>query len=291
MALVTFFVLVLLAFVGLHKIAPYAIISPYRVNEDLSPTDLGLESEVLTLSGVDDVPLKGYWVKSKQDTAKGIIISLHGIGSCKEHGLPLAKHLAEQGIETIVFDGRGHGESGGKYNTYGFYEKLDVSNIMDYIKARKPEAKVGIWGNSLGGAIALQALAIDQRIEFGVIESTFTDMRLIVHDYAKRLMGGISLRFASNYALWRASKIANFDPNKVKPIISVQSIKQPVLIAHGDADENISVEYGKQLFENLKSTDKELVIVEGGGHAGLFQQGGEAYAEKLWTFIARNLFD
>ncbi|MEL6970616.1 MAG: alpha/beta fold hydrolase [Bacteroidota bacterium] len=291
LAVGTIVLLVILAFVALHKIAPYAIISPFRVDKTASPADYGLVSESLSIYGADSVLLKGYWVKSDLDTAKGIIISLHGIGSCKEHGLPLAKNLAAQGIETIVFDGRGHGESGGQYNTYGFYEKQDVFSIVDYVKARNPDVKVGVWGNSLGGAIALQALAIDPRLEFGLIESTFTDMRQIVHDYAKRLMWGIGIKPASNYALWRAGKIANFDPNEVKPIVAVQSIEQPVLIAHGDADENISVEYGKQLFDNLKSVDKEWVVVAGGGHAGLFRTGGEAYAEKLWNFIARNLAD
>lgn len=268
-----------------HNSAPYAIIKPLRINEKLTPSDLGLESESIEVLGIGAIKLKGYWIKSKLDTKKGIIIFIHGIGSCKEHGLGVAKLLSEQGIETIVFDGRAHGESDGEFTTYGFYEKKDISKIVDWIKAKNENINIGIWGNSLGGAIALQALAYDNRIKFGVIESTFTEMDQVVYDYSKKMMKGIIIKPISDYALRRAGEIANFDPDQVKPILSVKKIQQPVLIAHGDADQNIDVTHGKQLYENLKSEDKEIIIVEDGGHIDLATQGGVSYTKKLMTFI------
>ncbi|WP_299899745.1 alpha/beta fold hydrolase [uncultured Aquimarina sp.] len=272
-----------------HNSAPYAIIKPLRINEKLAPSDLGLESETFEISATDAIKLKGYLIKSNLDTKKGIIIFIHGIGSCKEHGLGVAKLLSKQGIETIVFDGRAHGESDGEFTTYGFHEKKDISKIVDWIQAKNQNIDIGIWGNSLGGAIAIQALAFDNRIKFGVIESTFTEMDQVVYDYSKKMMKGIIIKPISDYALRRAGEIADFDPDQVKPILSVKKIQQPVLIAHGDADQNIDVTYGKQLYESLKSEDKELIIVEDGGHVGLAEQGGAAYTKKLMAFINKYL--
>ncbi|MBW1294853.1 alpha/beta hydrolase [Aquimarina litoralis] len=287
----TVFIILVGTVVGIyvHKIAPYAIIKPLRVNENLTPIDLGLESDVIEINGADTTKLKGYWIKSKLDTLKGAVIFVHGIGSCKEHGLGVSKLLSEQGIASIVFDGRAHGESTGEFTTYGFHEKKDISKIVDWIKAKNNNIKIGIWGNSLGGAIALQALEFDPRIEFGVIESTFTEMDQIVYDYSKKMMKGIIIKPISDYALKRAGEIANFDPNQVKPINSVTKIEQPILIAHGDADLNISVTYGKQLFDNLKSTDKELIVVKDGGHLDLAEKGGPEYTAKLMKFIHQRL--
>ena len=279
----------IIGFIGIHFIAPYGITQPPRINTSLLPQDLGLNSERLHVKTEEGFALDGHWIKGDLDTTKGLIVFVHGIGGCKEHFLPLTKELASKGIESIIFDGRAHGKSEGDFCTYGFYEKRDIVRIVDKVKSQHPNIKIGIWGNSMGGAIAIQSLAIEPRLDFGIIESTFTELNVIVHDYKKRILKGFGIKFLSNYALRRAGKIANFNPDKVKPIQSVKHIEQPILLAHGDADRNIHVEYGKQLFNNIKSTDKELVIIIDGGHLDLFAKGGAEYKMKLDRFIMKNL--
>ncbi len=272
---------IVLAGICIHYVLPNIILKPQRVNVEIMPNDLNLTSEKITVKGYNDITIKGYWNKTELKP-KGLIIILHGIGSCKEHNLYLAKKLSNQGYECIVFDGRAHGKSGGTYSTYGYYENKDVSKIIDFIKMRNPKIKIGLWGISQGGAIALQTLAIDKRINFGVIESTFTELNLIVYDYMNKIFG---IKWIAEYALKRAGEIANFEPNKVKPILSVTKIDQPVIIAHGDQDENISINYGKELFKDLKSKKKELIIVENAGHFDLHEKGGEEFFNKIIKFI------
>ena len=279
----------ILGFIGVNNIAPYAITQPPRITESIVPENLGLISENLNITTRDKVDLSGYWIKSETDSSRGIIILIHGIGGCKEHFLNLAKELSERGIESIVFDGRAHGKSGGEFCTYGFKEKKDIAEIVDKIKERKPNLPIGIWGNSLGGAIAIQALEFDERIKFGIIESTFTELNQIVFDYKKRILRGIGIRNLSDFALKRAGQIADFEPHNIKPIESVKNIEQSIFMAHGDADENISYKYGQQLFENLKTSDKEFFLVKNGGHFDLFDKGGIIYKNKIMHFIDRNL--
>ena len=114
-------------------------------------------------------------------------------------------------------------------------------------------------------------------------------MDKIVFDYKKRILKGFGIKRLSDYALNQASKIADFDFQKVKPIESVKKIEQPILMVHGDADKNISSEYGEELFKNLKSADKEFLLIEGGGHFDLFEKGGAKYKMKINNFIQRNL--
>jgi alpha-beta hydrolase superfamily lysophospholipase len=276
-------------YIGLHHIAPYAIVMPPRAEcLHLTPQE-SLDSEKLTLQTQDSIDLKGYWIHSKQDSVRGVMILIHGIAGCKEAFLGLANDLAEQGIESILFDNRAHGESGGEYTTYGFKEKKDIAEIVDYIKSKDAELPIGIWGNSLGGAIAIQALEYDKRIEFGIVESTFTDLSQIVYDYKKRMLGGIGLRFASNMALKKAGEIADFDPAQVKPLESVKNITQPMFFAHGDSDESIKFTYGQELYTHTKSTKKEFYLVKGAGHYGLAQIGGRDYTDKIQAFLRANL--
>lgn len=290
------FLIVLALFLGvvgyvvLIHVLPYSIIKPPRVTAiNYLLTDSISYDKVVVVS-FDSTKLKGFHVKSILKKPKASLILVHGVGGCKEHFTNLAINLAKKGYDCWFFDNRAHGESDGLYSTYGYLEKKDIKAIVDTIKTKIPETKVAIWGNSLGGAIAIQAMEYDKRIQFGIVESTFTNLRQIVYDYQKHFLYGIGMKFASNIALNQAGEIAKFNPDEVSPIQSVKHITQPILISHGDQDENISVDYGHALFENLASKDKSFVLVKGGGHHNLAAIGGNAYKKKLMDFLEAHAY-
>ncbi len=279
----------ILGFIGIHFIAPKAIIQPTRVHLNVSPSKYNIKYRSLSITTKDHIELKGYHILSQTDKTSGVMVLIHGVGGCKEHFIALAVKLASMGITSYLFDGRAHGQSTGKYCTYGYYEKFDIQQIVDLAKIEYPNAPLGIWGNSLGGAIAIQALAIDKRLEFGIIESTFTDLHQITFDYKKRMLKGIGVRAISDYALGRAAKIANFKPHHIRPIDDVTCIEQPIFLAHGDNDQHINIDYGTALFKALKSKDKTWYPVKGGAHTNLSKVGGSEYRKALFDFVKRNI--
>lgn len=287
--LIAFILLLLITFILIHVAAPYVILQPPRVNGDFHPQQFGIKHQNIAIEVAPNLHLNGYWLQATIDTARGIIIFAHGVGGCKEAYLAIGQKLANKGIESILVDSRAHGESDGYFCTYGFYESQDISKIVDYIQERQPDLPIGVWGNSMGGSIANLALAKDKRLQFGIIQSTFTDLEQIVFDYKKRMLKGIGIRSLSNYVLNRAGEIANFNPQQVKPIEAVRQIAQPVFIAHGDADTNITYQYSQQLFNNYKSADKTFFLVKNGGHVGLLETGGSAFEAKIMKFIERQL--
>ncbi|MDB4174051.1 lysophospholipase [Bacteroidia bacterium] len=217
---------------------------------------------------------------------RGTIILLHGIRGYKEHFIPLAQYLNENGYNTLALDLRAHGNSEGSYCTYGFYEKKDIASCVDFLLARpKADSNIGVWGQSLGGAIALQAMAYDSRIKFGIIESTFSNLNTIVSDYSERMFG-FNIPWVSKYALSRAGVMADFKPNEVSPGTSAKRITQPVLVAHGTADKHISYDYGKQNFDHLSSVQKVFLPVDGAAHQNLWQVGGTFYFDAIDQFLS-----
>ena len=283
--LVTFLILGIGGSVISKYVLPYAIIQPPRISESILPSDLELNSIDVSVITKDSIEIKGYWIKSDTISSKTVIIFIHGIGGCKEHFLNLSKSLIEKGIESILIDSRAHGKSGGQFCTYGYKEKNDISSVIDFVKNKNDSIRIGIWGNSMGGAIAIQALENDNRIEFGIIESTFTNLESIVYDYQKSYTYGLGLKPFCKIALNEAGKLAGFNPDLVSPINSVKQIEQPILIAHGKKDENIKFEYGKLLYENLKSKNKKFLPVENGGHFDLSKKGGEEYKNAISNFL------
>lgn len=270
-----------------NQIFPYAIVKPYRASNNSKASDFNLNAAELNVITKDLLSLKGYFIQTPLPE-KGIIILVHGIGSCKEHQFPLAEKLANQGYSSYIFDGRAHGKSEGDYCTFGFYEKQDISSIVTLLKNNKANTPIGIRGHSLGGAIAIQSLAFDERIAFGIIESTFTDVSQIVYDYKKRILKGIGIRWISNYILEKAEKIALFSAEKTKPINAVKNITQPFIFAHGEADKRISIQYGKELFNNCSSTNKNFITIPDAGHNSLHTIGGHEYFQQVFHFLQKN---
>ncbi len=285
--------LVGIGFWSVDNVLPYSIVRPWKRAAHETPADLGLLAEHLSLDGFDAVRINAWLVCPKLDTVfPNTVIFLHGIGNNCSAFNRTAALLADHGWNSVLIDLRAHGESGGEFCTFGFYEEKDLARVVDFLEKERPERcrKLGVWGKSLGGAIALQCLENDPRLDFGIIESTFTDLPTIVSDYQKRYALGIRLPWASGRALEKAGEIAHFDPQTVRPLESARNIRQPVLLAHGDADERISFEYGQRIYENLASADKEFVAVHGAHHNDVHRVGGKAYMEKCLAFLDRQRF-
>ena len=104
--------LVLLVFV----VAPLAIAVaatnvPRTAVGSTTPADLGLSYENVTFRTADGVDLAGWYVPSANGAA---VVLLHGAGSTRAATLDHAAVLARNGYGVVLFDARGHGESGGR---------------------------------------------------------------------------------------------------------------------------------------------------------------------------------
>jgi dipeptidyl aminopeptidase/acylaminoacyl peptidase len=211
------------------------------------------------------------------------------VGDCKIGGVALARLFYNHGFHVFLYDSRQHGESEGRYCTYGYYEKRDVSTVIDYVESRRDlrVGKVGIFGTSMGAAIAIQAAAIDPRIRAVVAEASFTDLRTITVDYQRRI-AKLPWHFLRNVALSRSQKVAGFKARDVSPLNDVKRLTTPILFIHGTEDELVSVEYSKRLFE-AAAGPKDLLLIEGANHNDVWEVGGTVYERKMIDFFERYL--
>ncbi|MTB52962.1 alpha/beta hydrolase [Lewinella sp. W8] len=268
------------------RLLPFAVLQPGRRISHRTPEEFGVPYEHLRFEGADGVELDTFYVPATV-TPRANFIMLHGVGSCKEVYLPYVAALARRGFNVMIWDQRAHGKSGGAYLTYGYREWQDVARAVDWLEARNPGLPTGIYGNSMGGAVALQSLAREPRLKFGLIESTFTDLREVTNAYGRRMSGFPLPYWVTDLVLFFAGRIANFRPGQVRPIDAARSIRQPVQLIHGDADANINVAHAHRLLAAIGSADKNLYLVAGGDHADLWEVGGKAYAAVWFGFLER----
>ncbi|MGI3782140.1 MAG: alpha/beta fold hydrolase [Janthinobacterium lividum] len=111
------------------------------------------------------------------------IVLAHGLGGTKTDSLPTARSLARDGYAVLVYTARGFGASGGLVHLDDpAYEGRDAVAMVDAAAAR-PEVErvgndpvVGFAGASYGGAVALEAAALDPRIDAIVPAFTYADL-------------------------------------------------------------------------------------------------------------------
>ncbi len=239
-------------YIAVEHVLPYSPIKPHRitrselmnpVHAEPNPALLGLRSEQFNITVEDSIRLKGWFIHADSSRPLGTVIVLHGIASCKEAMLPTGRMFARAGFNCILYDMRAHGESGGQYCTFGYYEKRDVSRYIDSAQMRfgSMVGPVAVMGGSLGAAVALQAMEADPRIRCGIVESPFTTLREVVFDYMKRL-SGIPVRWISDRSLTRSGEIAHFPVDSIRPEVSAWHVTQPVMVVHGLKDVHLSPE-------------------------------------------------
>jgi dipeptidyl aminopeptidase/acylaminoacyl peptidase len=262
----------------------YGLLRPIDKRTISKPDDFDINYEKINIRTSDNLTLRGYLIRADSAKQKGTIILTHGIRAYKEHFLPICKILSDSGYNSIVMDLRAHGESDGKYCTFGYLESQDLISLVDSIyMIENLNKNIGIWGQSMGGAVAMLTLASDKRLEFGIIESTFSDFRIIVHDYIKHFVG-FDIALLSNYLVFRAEKIAHFDAEQVVPSNSATHITQPILMVHGKEDDRINIKYGLLNFNNLVSSNK-LFLEYPANHLNIWKVGGEEYFKKVFSFM------
>lgn len=277
-------------------IGPTILLQPKRRTKDfylalhhpITPSDLGLHYEEINVITRDGLRLNGWLVKTGAK-AKGTILFLHGVGDCKIAGIPYAKLFYDTGFNTFLYDSRRHGESEGHYCTYGYYEKHDVISVVDYLYTRGDIhlGKIGVFGTSMGAAVAIQAAAMDKRIAAIVAENSFATLRTIFDDYQKRIIK-LPFHYLRNIVIKRSELMAKFKANDVSPLDAVRHIHLPLLFVYCTNDRHIHPRYSTLLYNNTDEP-KELYAIEGASHNDAWQVGGEQYHQKLVAFFKKNL--
>jgi alpha-beta hydrolase superfamily lysophospholipase len=220
-----------------------------------------------------------------EEVGKGAIIFLHGVRRHKEQVYPMAAFFSAAGYDCYAPDLRSHGESEGRFTTYGFKEMQDVSRLIDTISRNyKNGGSIILWGQSMGAATAMLTMAQDNRVTAGIVESTFSDFREVVGDYFVRDIGFRSKPVLS-YMIWGAGILTGLDASQISPLEYSSRISAPVLLVHGTADKKIDISHAHRIYARLKSPGSRFLQVEKARHTNIWETGGDLYFKRVLEFL------
>lgn len=185
------------------------------------------------------------WFFPAQGTrkAKGTVIQFHGNAENMTSHFLSVLWVIKHGYNLFTFDYRGYGESEGVPYPAGV--NADALNAMvkasEYLSPK--EGSLILYGQSLGGAIALRALndfPEPDWIKAVVIESSFLSYKSIGKDKLSTLWFTWPLQWMSY--LLMSDEYAPQMKIKKRP-------KIPLLIVHGTDDKVVPIRHGKDLFK------------------------------------------
>ena len=246
--------------------------------------------EDVTIQSFDGTRLYGWWMSAARRAPT--VVVLHGVKKNRTDVLRAALVLRRAGFNILMFDGRAHGDSEGRYVTYGFYERRDVESAIKWLVKEKRinHNRVGLMGESMGAAIALQVVAHNDWIRAVWADSPFASLRRVTEEFLRRVtkLPDVVL----NPVLWSSIQVANyrgkFDVESVDPLSLASQIKCPVYLIHGTADQVIATQHSRNIYEALGG-EKELGVVEGARHARSIRHSRQEYGERLVRFFKEKM--
>ncbi len=255
--------LVLLIFMGGCGVERSFIYFPDK-GLDSSPSEIGLAFDDLYIQTEDGVSINAWYVPSPG--ASFTVIWLHGNAGHMGHRLDQLARLHRQApLNILMIDYRGYGRSGGHVSEEGTYR--DAEAAYDYLRQGTDgqDARILAFGQSLGAAVAVE-LALRRNLAGLILEAPFTSIR--------------DMR-AFHYP-WLP--VDRFVATRYDSLSKIVRVATPVLILHGDRDEVVPYIQGQRMFE-AAAEPKYFHTVQGAGHNGVYQIGGDRYFQVIREFL------
>jgi fermentation-respiration switch protein FrsA (DUF1100 family) len=193
-----------------------------------------------------------------------VILYFHGNGGSLRGRADRYRALTSDGTGLVALSYRGYAGSSGEPTEAGLL--LDASAAYDFARSRHLDAKLVVWGESLGSGVAV-ALAADKAVERVVLEAPF----LSAADIGAAAYPYVPVRWLMK--------------DQFRSDLRIGRVKAPVLILHGDHDTVVPIESGERLYA-LITAPKRFVRFPGGGHEDLGTHGA---VEAAKSFLADKL--
>lgn len=229
----------------------------------------------------------GYDVKAiflEPHATNRYVVICHGVTETKVNSFKYARMFENLGFNSVVYDHRRHGDSGGKTTSFGHYEKFDLKAVVEALKKHVgPGLKFGIHGESMGAATTLLYAGLQDDADFYISDCGYSDISEQVWHVMKTttslktpialLLAQVFMKLRDGYAI-----------KTVSPRNAIPWIRKPVLFIHSLEDEFVLPEMSMEMHE-LKQGPKALKLFETGAHGQSYNLFPEEYEKTIADFL------
>lgn len=222
------------------------------------------------------------------ENPKGTVVCMHGFhSSALRDFLPVVQFFHECGWNLLLPSQRSHGESEGRYLTFGVRERYDCRGWVAYVNARNgTELPVALYGVSMGCATVVMSLGLEQPANVRTVvadcgfTSPYEEMAHVLKDFNHLPVHPVMI-----FARMLTRVIAGFGLREYSTFDALKINKIPVLFIHGECDDFVPTEMSRRNYEACRAP-KELLIVKNAKHAVSSILDNVGYERKIAAFLA-----
>ncbi len=190
----------------------------------------------------------------------GCVIMVNGADSVKEEYHNWARQFVRRGLAVLTIDGPGQGEMVGviPMDPDAWEEPMGAAVDVLVADGKVDTGRIGIWGSSMGGFLALRAAAFERRLRAAISSGGFYDFRDYVYWPISTQLNVMEDLMLESLSAAREHVARNCTLDGVAERIDV-----PYLVIHGARDELVGIDEGRQMAEGPLG---EFVNFEDGFH-------------------------
>lgn len=216
-------------------------------------------SKVFSILSFDNIYLNGYFAAAENES-HNYGIFFHGYKSEPREMSFLAKNFHEKNFNVLVPGLRGHGWSDGKCMDMGFYSKNDVLSWCSFLTERDSNAKIFLFGVSMGAAgIICAGSELPENVVCVIADSCYTSAwnQFVFKMKSEYNLGPFPvLTVASKFS----KNKFGFEFSEASPLTDIAFLKVPVLFIHSKNNSRVPFEMLDELYFATKCKKKKLEL-------------------------------
>jgi fermentation-respiration switch protein FrsA (DUF1100 family) len=183
----------------------------------------------------------------------------------------------------FLYDQRRAGESEGTFVSLGYFERKDAALALDQLR-RRGNTQLGVMGESMGGAVAIESAAMDSSVKACWADCAFDSLHDAIAPRAVKrkypFPNYVATSVIAAASIRAHGKLVDADPirwvDKISP--------RPLYLVHGQADDDTTPENSDKLFEKA-GQPKTIWRTEGAHHAESWKLYTAEYKAKMLAFF------
>jgi pimeloyl-ACP methyl ester carboxylesterase len=243
------------------------------------PNHIGIPYQENDIKTKDGAIIKSWFLPCEYDYKKYNTIILCTGDAGNMHYLISTARMFRLEFNVILFDWRGFGESSyfpinTDYLTYKEFIN-DIEAVVDFYKTKPNVGKIGAWGHSAGGFLAIAGAKRNPKLDCIVVSGIPTNFEAFTREYAKVKPKEKKCIIPNDY------------PNEYVPELAAKSLKCPTYILVGENDIRCNPQMAKSIYKNIGSKVKKIDVEKGKGHSLLYEKidGKYQFNKKYWNKV------
>jgi pimeloyl-ACP methyl ester carboxylesterase len=222
------------------------------------------------------------WRVETKGRSRGIVILAHGWSRNRDRMVGRARIFGKMGFTTIIHSARDHGNSSPHrfMNAPRFAE--DIEAVLQWINE-----PVLLYGHSAGAAAAvIVASRNPDKIRLLFLESCYAKTREALLSLYRSYNRFFGILFAPMVVLWMGIFYTN-GLDLISPANLSPNIDLPVMIIHGEKDQNFPLHHAWRLRDSFPAGRAELFVAKNSNHSS--SSLNPEYPVAIQTFVDRHL--